>query len=502
LAAATLIFALPQITTGLKDLINGAQGIDPSDAVASLDRIENDFFKHAVFSGLDPTISRGAVDTLGFGFYQIEASIKDFDEAVAGMVGSGDVSEATALISEFVRVSGLSNKEEALKWLPSTQTALTDTAAAAGETTEGLAALQDMEELAARATEELATRLGLVPEQLEAISGGIVSGLSSFGSISSIFGSVQDAQRTWAESVAESTSSADDSWTDYYDGITVTFDQFVKELETQVAAQAAFATNLAILVGKGAGEFAAGLAGMGEAGAILAAEAVTKSDAELQKAEALFTQRGEESLTAYVQGLLATEGLRIAAARMGDEASAELEAALVEGGPKLQAVINKWGLEAPIGANTNPATAQLRSWLAAVNQGAYGTARVRVSGVNSEGGMTKAAGGYISGPGTGTSDSIPARLSNGEYVIRASAVRKYGSGMFDQLNRGVAKFASGGPVGNGGSSFPSSMVTEFGPQSMAAVRNSGGGVTVVLDDVAIARASNRGNAQLTGGNRR
>jgi hypothetical protein len=367
------------------------------------------------------------------------------------MVGSGDVSEATELISEFVRVSGLSNEEEALKWLPSTQTALTDTAAAAGETTQGLAALQEMEELATRATEELATRLGILPEQLEAISGGIVSGLSSFGSLSSVFGAVQDANRAWAESVAESTSNADDSWSDYYDGITVSFDQFVKELETQVAAQAAFATNLAILVGKGAGQFAAGLAGMGEAGAILAAEAVTKSDAELQKAEALFAQRGEESLTAYVQGLLATEGLRIAAARMGDEASAELEAALVEGGPKLQAVINKWGLEAPIGANTNPATAQLRSWLAAVNQGAYGIARVRISG-----GLTAATGGYISGPGTGTSDSIPARLSDGEYVIRAASVRKYGSGMFDQLNRGVARFASGGPVGGG---------SAFGPQS-------------------------------------
>jgi hypothetical protein len=45
--------------------------------------------------------------------------------------------------------------------------------------------------------------------------------------------------------------------------------------------------------------------------------------------------------------------------------------------------------------------------------------------------------GRISGPGTGTSDSVPAMLSNGEYVIKAASVRKYGAGLLDQINRGV-----------------------------------------------------------------
>lgn len=45
-----------------------------------------------------------------------------------------------------------------------------------------------------------------------------------------------------------------------------------------------------------------------------------------------------------------------------------------------------------------------------------------------------AEGGYIQGSGTGTSDSIPARLSNGEYVLRANAVKQLGVGFLDQLN--------------------------------------------------------------------
>lgn len=52
----------------------------------------------------------------------------------------------------------------------------------------------------------------------------------------------------------------------------------------------------------------------------------------------------------------------------------------------------------------------------------------------------KAYGGFIRGAGTGTSDSIPAMLSNGEYVINASAVRAVGTPMLDQIN----KMAMGG----------------------------------------------------------
>jgi len=37
-------------------------------------------------------------------------------------------------------------------------------------------------------------------------------------------------------------------------------------------------------------------------------------------------------------------------------------------------------------------------------------------------------GGAIDGPGTGTSDSIPAKLSDGEFVMTAKAVRGAGNG--------------------------------------------------------------------------
>jgi hypothetical protein len=63
----------------------------------------------------------------------------------------------------------------------------------------------------------------------------------------------------------------------------------------------------------------------------------------------------------------------------------------------------------------------------------------------------RARGGLINGPGTGTSDSILARLSAGEYVVRASAVKSLGADFLDALNFGgrIPAFAEGGSVGGG-----------------------------------------------------
>lgn len=59
----------------------------------------------------------------------------------------------------------------------------------------------------------------------------------------------------------------------------------------------------------------------------------------------------------------------------------------------------------------------------------------------------KATGGQITGPGTGTSDSILSWLSNGEYVIKASAARMLGIDALNTLNTGkMPAFATGGLV--------------------------------------------------------
>lgn len=68
-------------------------------------------------------------------------------------------------------------------------------------------------------------------------------------------------------------------------------------------------------------------------------------------------------------------------------------------------------------------------------------------GSSQDNGQGFASGGAVRGPGTGTSDSILARLSNGEFVMRAAAVRRLGVNFLNSLNAGKsAGFNLGGLV--------------------------------------------------------
>jgi hypothetical protein len=92
------------------------------------------------------------------------------------------------------------------------------------------------------------------------------------------------------------------------------------------------------------------------------------------------------------------------------------------------------------------------------------------------GGIKKfAGGGLVSGPGSATSDSIPARLSAGEYVVRAAAVRQVGVAFLDSIN-GLSSWAQGPRFRGGELAFaagglvPEVKVPPAQPQMNQAVR--------------------------------
>lgn len=83
---------------------------------------------------------------------------------------------------------------------------------------------------------------------------------------------------------------------------------------------------------------------------------------------------------------------------------------------------------------------------------------------------TFAEGGRVEGPGTETSDSILARLSRGEFVINAAAVKKIGLHNLERINTGdiynlripMPKFATGGYVGQVGARSAEKGMSVFG----------------------------------------
>ena len=96
-----------------------------------------------------------------------------------------------------------------------------------------------------------------------------------------------------------------------------------------------------------------------------------------------------------------------------------------------------------INAMINIAAQQLAMQAASATSGWWGA----IAGAFSSGTLTAATGGYIRGPGTSTSDSIPARLSNGEFVVKADSVSHYGVGFMHAINRRqLRSFSQGGPV--------------------------------------------------------
>lgn len=99
-----------------------------------------------------------------------------------------------------------------------------------------------------------------------------------------------------------------------------------------------------------------------------------------------------------------------------------------------------------------------------------------------------ATAGYVQGPGSGTSDNVLSWLSNGEFVMRAAMVQKYGLGMMDSLNKGT--YAPGKaaaytapvqqrayqPAASGGGSFTGALYLDSG-QFLGIVRGEAAAVT-------------------------
>lgn len=151
----------------------------------------------------------------------------------------------------------------------------------------------------------------------------------------------------------------------------------------------------------------------GEAGQKVGAirTALMGLDAELNAIDTAIVQRITMEREALMQSMM----------MMNPEAAA-LGAAEIQTGISLAA--DRAGLSA-IGATTGQSNQLIRQATAIATTPKFAT------------------GGYISGPGGPTDDKIPAMLSGGEYVIKASSVSKYGRGTLDAINNG---YATGGAI--------------------------------------------------------
>jgi predicted nucleic acid-binding Zn-ribbon protein len=103
-------------------------------------------------------------------------------------------------------------------------------------------------------------------------------------------------------------------------------------------------------------------------------------------------------------------------------------------------------------------------------------------------------GGIVRGAGTGTSDSIAARLSNGEFVVNASAVQHFGVPFMNALNQSKLPAASMSAPNQQGQG---SQMVYLSPEDRQLLRSAvERPISLYTDNTVIAKSANAGNQVL------
>lgn len=184
-----------------------------------------------------------------------------------------------------------------------------------------------------------------------------------------------------------------------------------------------------------------GSAGPGVSGASVPAQPQAPSPPQQQEGSAQVTQQ-VASLTSTLQELFSALSAKIAPPQpQVPDDSPVTGGVRGDAGGDSQASLDVAGL----GDAASEARSSLSEFAAAVKS-LSGLAATHASDSGDSGGtVTVATGGYVRGPGTTTSDSINARLSDKEYVQPADATEHYGVAFMDAIRtKSLPRFATGG----------------------------------------------------------
>lgn len=288
-------------------------------------------------------------------------------------VAVNDLPAAQKSFRNFTKEVGLNNDEVrvALDEMDEYKQALIDQADAIGIKVRNQMGEIDMQRLTNFALGEGEIALRRATEAQAEFDRAVDAGAASFvdyqGSLTQNRADVLD----WAKAQAASTKDANDSWEDYWDGQEFSMDKYLDDLKKQATAAREWRNNIAKLTGELPAEILRKVADMGEAGAQLVA-GLTDGVNDVEE-----RRRFVESFGA-----------------IGFDAGSALSAGFNKSLPKgvsLRQLMDKG--------------------MPGRKDGGYIGRDIKKF----------ALGGFVSGAGTARSDSIPAMLSNGEFVVNARA---------------------------------------------------------------------------------
>lgn len=337
---------------------------------------------------------------------------------------------------------------------------------------------------AAAVTEEMKTEIDALAETeaaakaLAAANEELGDSYGAFTAGTDAYQAVIDRTRTWAEETAAATEDTADSWETFFDGHTVSLGDYLAELDRQVQAQMEWKDNLARIALVAGAEVAEAMATSAapEEVALLA----DATDEELRRGAALWMQTATDGGEAMGEALRTELDVMAAIGRLGAEATAQqIAEQLGIGVDAVTWIAASYGIQIEKGISPASRALDVLIYQMAVldnkarelgqNPLIFGggsiTARDHVVGRTP--GATGATGGYVSAAGIdptyrarggpiGT-DTVPAWLTPGEFVVSASAARKIGYGTLSELNQGNLS----APTGAGSMSYDQSRHTTF-----------------------------------------
>ena len=480
------------------DLVNATDAVSEFSSVIKANAADMGFIQDDVTSFgdvlrttfdpgfLDSFTSKGdsALSTITFGMLDLTTStddaaarLGDLDKVLAGLVSGGNADKASGLFDQFAKAAaaqGISVDELKAK-LPGYAEALAGASNAAGE-------LADETYGAAEAA-----------KQAEEDISSVVDAIKEFGSAAS---ASRSAESDFQAAIDDASASIKENGKtlDLHTAAGRANDAALRAIADGAKSASAEVFNVSgsmdaatAKMGEGRKAFikAAEAAGLGAEGAAALADQLGLIP---EDTEAVIRQTGATEATAQVAGLkdvifrldgkvvtveeegadpskgrvvkldgtiFGLKGKTVEVKEIGSNAAGER---VVSFKGKIYTLSGKTVAVQETGANSSAARVEgLRSRIAGLQSK---TVRVNVMTAYSTSGsvyrsqvpsVRRAGGGPVFGPGTTTSDSIPALLSNDEHVLTASDVQKAGGHdaiyrLREAIQAGAARFADGGAV--------------------------------------------------------
>lgn len=459
------------------------------------------------------------------GLDQAREAVNKIDDALAKLVKSGNVQAAQQAMTHLLATVGgqglnFVNFKEFMAQFPQYAAALKQASAAADSATAANRALDKSAPF--NLVDTLKKLTGLDDKGITQFATAYAKSVAPLTDFNNVVKQVQDSLKASADAQAQAAGGSANA-AQFYDGTSVSLQQFTDQLNANNAEQATWAQNLITLSTQAGPEAAQAFisAGYTAVNASILQQLVDATPAQRDAYIAAQQQAAQLASENTAQALLASGFL---VTQSNDKIGKDAAIALAKGiqlGLPVEALMKSLNLRfaanpVVVQGDTSPAqraidgivrygnNQSIQIPVNAVGNAAYAVApggklvpQGATGGLFTGKRFAYSSGGAVFGRGSGTSDEVPAWLSNGEYVIKASRVRQLGVPYLDALNggrsRGGNHFAGGGEVSGG----PSMAVVELGPQSMGLMRQMvQKEMAVYLGDEHIAAAANRGNARM------